>query len=1183
MGFREFIHAPATVLFCGSDATLQLILPDEAPALPQIELSYTVTGGKTEKTGKLRMLPSDGYRIGESYTVFSATVAGKELQGDTLQYTFLTPDGESAPFTVALKSPEQPALIITETSFWATPYPCIELKNMTDQTIDLADYELLMRRADGLLCRNALADASGENLIPAGGLAAVNLAKAPMSPEEREAAKAEAFVALGTRYPEIAAELADPALLYYFAAIAVPTASDGTPHTESKFEFLRGSYGCELFIVPQGGGVEDAIYTVEQCFTEEHRDMRVRLSALWQYSADTPCRGRIVKPDAVPTPGFRDEALTACNYRDTTVPAILSVSPGSRTFLADGDLSIRFAVIGGDIRNATVYLRKGESFVAHIAYPNNEGLFEYIVPFSEVAYMQDALYYYIEVQGGLYAARLGSAESPLLTCLTDNSGPEILSCVPAVYQVLENEFYPKISITYHDISGVNTRISVLCLDGLNVSAGAEWREDSVCYAPEKPLAYGTHTVELTLRDTRGNRTYHKYDFAIGDGKELNIYRGQVHSHTAESDGKGLPEEAFAYAREVSHLDYFAITEHSHCYDKETYKRQIRLANAANEPGEFAALYGFEMSWQDVNGLWGHTNLLNTEWICQNPFGTDLDAYNKMVAEHPEGIAMFNHPSDTWGNNDEFRPFGGVLHDMYALLELNGARHHPCYALALSRGWRISPVFNDDTHNADWGSKGGMGFVLAPALTRENILDGMRRRRTYTTNDRTMQLRYRVNGEWLGSVLQDPEKLDVEVEITTENEAGIGKLELLTEDNIVAAVVDAGPLTEFRWHVELNPDFDYYYLRITNGSLYTVTAPVFVTGRDHLNIKHMGYGVSEDAEHPHVVTATVKNEGDKTVSDITVDFYLTGDSGFVLRQLVPLEEVHIGKLAPGESRTVSRRLPDVGGRHRVSAIVSGMAGKQRYADTSYVMISPLSITKLMALTTNVEKDGAVVKNPYAYVEIYNHTAKPLTLNDYSLGVWKGTGGKAYPAEGRVLALDGVTVPPSSTLTVWVKGADNPLTAADFNAHYGVNLLEGEDLFITDQLVIPTVNNAKKLDIRRGKEMLARATFGYHCTHDTDIVSDKVLCYAISPQLTISEKILPIKEGEEIPLPGKLLPAQKPRTLKGLCRKRESMEAEKSATRREVFTRLTKASLVPFRAAAFVANAVSAFKGFFDTKE
>ncbi|MBQ9802300.1 MAG: CehA/McbA family metallohydrolase [Clostridia bacterium] len=1184
MEFRHFIHAPATVLLRGRDVTLQLIVPDESPMLPQIELSYTVTGGKTPKTGKLRMLPTDGYRAKECYTVLSATVAGKELQGDALQYTFLNGENESAPFTVLLQEPTEPALLITETSFWAAPYPCIELQNTTEQTIDLADYELLMRRADGLLCRNALADARGENLIPAGGLAAVNLSKAPLSPEEREVAKADAFTALSTRYPEIGTELTDPALLYYFAAIAVPVADDGTPHTESKFEFERGSFGCELFIVPRGGSIEDAICTVLHRFTDEHRDVRVRLSTLWQYSADLPRRGYMVKPDAVPTPGYRDTAQTLCNYRETTVPAVLLVSPDTRAQLADGDLAIRFAVIGGgDIGSATVYVREGEGFAAHTAYQNDEGLFEYVLPFAELAYMGEALYYYVEVQGGLYTARLGSAAAPLTVSLVDNRGPEILSTYPAVYQVLENEFSPKIAIKYHDISGVNLRISALCLDGLNVSGAAVWSEEGVTYTPEKPLDYGTHTVEVTLRDMRGNRTYHKYDFAIGDGRELTPYRGQVHSHTAESDGRGLPAEAFPYARNVSHLDYFAITEHSHCYERSTYERQIRMANAVNDPGNFAALYGFEMTWHDVNGLWGHTNLLNTEWICQDPFGTDLDAYNKMIAEHPEGIAMFNHPGDTWGNNDEFRPFGGVLRDMYALLELNGTRHHPGYALALSRGWRVSPVFNDDTHNADWGSKGGMGFVLAPALTRENILDGMRRRRTYTSNDRTIQVRYRANGAWLGSVLQNPEKLDVEVEVTTENEAGIGKLELLTEDSIVVAVVEAGALTEFRWHVELNPDFDYYYLRITNGTLYTVTAPVFVAGRDLLNIKRMGYGVSEDAEHPHVVTATVKNESDKVISDVTVDFYLTGENAFLLRQLTPYEEVHIGKLAPGETRTVSRRLPDVGGRHRISAVVSGMAGKQRYADTDYVMISPLSITKLMPLTADIQKDGVTVKNPYAYVEIYNHTATPITLKDYSLGVWQGVGAGAVPKEARVLPLDGFTLPPASTLTVWIKGADNPLTAADFNAHYGVTLLEGEDLLITDQLVFSTSNRGKKLDIRRGKETLTRVTFGYHCTHATDIVADKPLCYAIQPQMSLAEKFLPLDEGEAAPLPGKLLPAQVPRTLSGLCRKRESMEAEKSATRREVFTRLTKASLVPFRAAAFVANAVSAFKGFFDHKE
>ena len=73
MELREYIHAAPTVLFRGKDLTLQLILPDESPALPLVELCYTVSG-KSPREGKARMLPCDGYRAEETYTVFAATV-----------------------------------------------------------------------------------------------------------------------------------------------------------------------------------------------------------------------------------------------------------------------------------------------------------------------------------------------------------------------------------------------------------------------------------------------------------------------------------------------------------------------------------------------------------------------------------------------------------------------------------------------------------------------------------------------------------------------------------------------------------------------------------------------------------------------------------------------------------------------------------------------------------------------------------------------------------------------------------------------------------------------------------------------------------------------------------------------------------------------------------------------------
>ena len=70
---------------------------------------------------------------------------------------------------------------------------------------------------------------------------------------------------------------------------------------------------------------------------------------------------------------------------------------------------------------------------------------------------------------------------------------------------------------------------------------------------------------------------------------------------------------------------------------------------------------------------------------------------------------------------------------------------------------------------------------------------------------------------------------------------------------------------------------------------------------------------------------------------------------------------------------------------------------------------------------------------------------------------------------------------------------------------------------------------------------------------------------------------------LPLPGEVAPLQVQKTLKGLCRRREMVEADRAKTKKQVVTKLTKAPLVPLRAASLLANAVSAFKGILSEKE
>ena len=52
----------------------------------------------------------------------------------------------------------------------------------------------------------------------------------------------------------------------------------------------------------------------------------------------------------------------------------------------------------------------------------------------------------------------------------------------------------------------------------------------------------------------------------GFDSQWNFYFGQFHAHTNISDGTGTVEQAFAYARAVENLDFFAVTDHSNSFD-----------------------------------------------------------------------------------------------------------------------------------------------------------------------------------------------------------------------------------------------------------------------------------------------------------------------------------------------------------------------------------------------------------------------------------------------------------------------------------------------------------------------------------------------------------------------------------------------------------------------------------------
>src|SRR5262245_34330889 len=139
--------------------------------------------------------------------------------------------------------------------------------------------------------------------------------------------------------------------------------------------------------------------------------------------------------------------------------------------------------------------------------------------------------------------------------------------------------------------------------------------------------------------------------------DVSVFFGNLHSHTALSDGSGTPAEAYEHARDVAGLDFLAITEHNHAqagdiagnhalYTGPGSLSLIPTANGFTEEGRFIALYGQEFS---TIGSGNHMNVIDAPQVIDVPNGqvrTLLETWlpANLDTQGQEPLLLLNHPS-----------------------------------------------------------------------------------------------------------------------------------------------------------------------------------------------------------------------------------------------------------------------------------------------------------------------------------------------------------------------------------------------------------------------------------------------------------------------------------------------------------------------------------------------------------
>lgn len=267
---------------------------------------------------------------------------------------------------------------------------------------------------------------------------------------------------------------------------------------------------------------------------------------------------------------------------------------------------------------------------------------------------------------------------------------------------------------------------------------------------------------------------------------VQVFYGNLHSHTSFSDGEQTPNDAYLYARDVAGLDFLAVTDHMEQISSNEYNQCRQSASNFTVNGSFVAIFGYEWG----SPYYGHCNVFNqTEMPSVLTYSSWSD-FRLWLEEHPDAISEFNHPGDeTYFNNwYDFEYKGEKTDSSFALIEFqNIAQATAWYEFSLNKGWHLSPVWNQDNHSADWGTKNnGRAGIWAEDLSLNSLLNAIKQGKTFATMDKNASVWIESGTNSMGSTLPVYLGMPIRIKLNDDDHEGWENVELVSDNGVIVS-------------------------------------------------------------------------------------------------------------------------------------------------------------------------------------------------------------------------------------------------------------------------------------------------------------------------------------------------------------------------------------------------------------
>ncbi|NOY81914.1 MAG: hypothetical protein GXP31_13035 [Kiritimatiellaeota bacterium] len=324
-----------------------------------------------------------------------------------------------------------------------------------------------------------------------------------------------------------------------------------------------------------------------------------------------------------------------------------------------------------------------------------------------------------------------------------------------------------------------------------------------------------------------------------NGRKLTLFYGDLHEHTAVSPcnrrGDQSMEESYQHMRDVTMLDFAAVTDHGYSINPYLWNYTAKMARVNYDPGRFLTFLAEEWTStfekydkEHPYGYYGHRNLVLADayfprwWNAVNgqtpaQVWQDLRKLKANFVHIPHQLADTGNVPTDWKFVDETAQPVAEIFQTRGSYEYKGAPRQA--GRVTPAGWFIQDAWARGTvigviASPDHGGGYGMACVFAPKLSRGAILDALRARHCFGSTAAKMFLDVRVNGRLMGEKAPAPTG-PVTVAVRADCPQEIDRVEVCRNNEFIYSSSPGKKSVQFEYRDArpIRDRWSYYYVRV----------------------------------------------------------------------------------------------------------------------------------------------------------------------------------------------------------------------------------------------------------------------------------------------------------------------------------------------------------------------------------